>query len=425
MRHCLTILILAVLWGCNNIEDASPSKRKTFIRFFESNRSEFAVGATEIDGSLVIVTNQIIGESFNSIVHYSDGYGNEVRGTRIMIPDFKATSFKVVNSILYVAGNRVVLNPSSENLFDLSVSSALVYRVNADFSLTSFEAKDDSESNKTDYFANSLSVDQSGNIVLIGSIQAATQLAKLRPFMQALDAQTLAPGWGAVYDALERDYVNCKSAHLTASGDIIWASSLLREVGDLSNTFLAIPLVKPQSTFANRDYFGETTDQKIITSDIQPGSGGYGVIGTFAKTNGTSANLFFLRVGYDGTIIEGSQRFFDGESVVNGESVDSNVSFSEDSGDAITATSDGGFILAGSMLTTVKRGKGERDILVIKISRNGDVQWQKIFGSEGDETVGNILETSDGHILLTGSNNLAGLSSAFLIKMDSKGSLKN
>ena len=122
----------------------------------------------------------------------------------------------------------------------------------------------------------------------------------------------------------------------------------------------------------------------------------------------------------------GSDRYFDGELLAaNNQSVGATESSSDDSGDAVIATRDGGFILGGSMNTTPNRGNGGTDILLIKVDGQGNVVWNKIYGGTGDETVSSIRETADGGLLVCGSNNLSGLSSVFIMKTDMNGELKD
>jgi hypothetical protein len=75
------------------------------------------------------------------------------------------------------------------------------------------------------------------------------------------------------------------------------------------------------------------------------------------------------------------------------------------------------------MLTTPGRGKGGKDIFLIKIDAFGNVVWNKILGGTGNETVSSIRETADGGLLLCGSNEVSGLSSIFIIKTDKNGEL--
>jgi hypothetical protein len=52
------LIILLCCWGCNNIEDASPSDRETFIRFYESGTSQFGVAAEIVEDGFILVSQE-------------------------------------------------------------------------------------------------------------------------------------------------------------------------------------------------------------------------------------------------------------------------------------------------------------------------------------------------------------------------------
>jgi hypothetical protein len=186
--------------------------------------------------------------------------------------------------------------------------------------------------------------------------------------------------------------------------------------------------VEEQSVFINSDLFGETTDQKLLANDLQQAFApelGFGLIGTFAQPTGANANMFFTRIDKDGNFIPGSDRYFDAELSEDGKSVAQGESSSQETGDALIATHDGGFILAGSFLSTPQRGNGGTDIFLVKVSATGTMIWNKVIGGSGDETVSSIRETADGGLLLCGANNVSGLSSIFLMKVDKEGNLND
>jgi hypothetical protein len=111
--------------------------------------------------------------------------------------------------------------------------------------------------------------------------------------------------------------------------------------------------------------------------------------------------------------------------------------FFKSSGESIDATDDGGVVVTGfsSSNEGVFEGQnlGESDIYIMKINRDGEVEWVKnIGGSDGD--VGyNILVTSDGGYLVSGfaysrDGNFEGIKESpyldlFLMKTDHEGKI--
>lgn len=423
--HHILIGILACCWACNNIEDATPSERNSFIRFYEAAKNIRGISAEQTSDGFIILASEEDNNRVNAVLIHTDRNGNEIPSDRVVLPNFSPKALKAGANGYYVTGDRIQFNPASENLFDLTVTSAMLYRITFSGDTSCVVACDEAPAEKTDYHGSSLTV-TNDKVILLGTFKQAKALAFERPFVTAFDAVTLDTIWAKQYDIFERDYVNSKSVHIDADGKIIWASALLREAGNLSRSYLTIPFVKESSVFVNSDLFAENTDQKLFASDIQPAKSpefGYGVIGSYASPTGINSNMFFVRVDKNGNFIPGSQRFFDGDLSSGNVAVSENASSTEDTGDALAPTSDGGFILAGSMKTSTTRGNGGLDILLVKVDGNGEIQWNKIIGGDGDETVSSIREASDGSLIICGSNNLSGLSSIFLIRTNRNGDL--
>ncbi len=66
---------------------------------------------------------------------------------------------------------------------------------------------------------------------------------------------------------------------------------------------------------------------------------------------------------------------------------------------SISSTSDGGFITSGAERPA---GPSDFDFWAAKMDSFGTVEWQKSYGTESDETVHSVNQTSDGGYILTG-----------------------
>lgn len=87
----------------------------------------------------------------------------------------------------------------------------------------------------------------------------------------------------------------------------------------------------------------------------------------------------------------------------------------------VQQTSDGGYVLAGSTLDLVVVG-ARSDALLIKTDQFGNVEWNKIFGGIGSETIRAIQQTSDGGYIFAGIKGYgSGGTDAWLVKIDSFG----
>lgn len=79
-----------------------------------------------------------------------------------------------------------------------------------------------------------------------------------------------------------------------------------------------------------------------------------------------------------------------------------------DAANAIVATSDGGFIMAGYAssndgdITGLHNGLYPQDFWIVKISNSGTIQWQKALGGSSDDYAESIIQTTDGGYIVAG-----------------------
>jgi hypothetical protein len=66
-------------------------------------------------------------------------------------------------------------------------------------------------------------------------------------------------------------------------------------------------------------------------------------------------------------------------------------------------TSDGGYIVSGSINTDVSHGHGAEDMWVVKLNPTGIIQWQKVLGGSDRDKSFSIQQTADDGYILIGS----------------------
>ncbi len=143
----------------------------------------------------------------------------------------------------------------------------------------------------------------------------------------------------------------------------------------------------------------ELGEAAAITADS-----GYLLFGTTDSTGQGAKDMYLVKVDDSGSIVW--ERTFGGAD--------------DDSGNAIAATSDGGYVLLG---TTASTGQGADDILLVKVDSNGTTAWERTFGGADDDGGNAIAATSDGGYLILGSTTSlgAGGKDMYLIKTDANG----
>ena len=93
---------------------------------------------------------------------------------------------------------------------------------------------------------------------------------------------------------------------------------------------------------------------------------------------------------------------------------------------AIDITSDGGYIIAGEIYTSIK---GSFDFFVIKLNSKGSFEWQKQYGGYGgskQERASSIRQTNDGGYIVAGkvTDFYGGNADAWIIKLDYYGNIE-
>ncbi len=445
MRTLLFFTILLTAFAaCNNLDDASLAKRNTFVTQFDEAYSMEATDIEIIPGGYMILGNRTVELEdttyTQTVLLEVDKNGNRV-GDFHFYNGGSGKAFKYIdNGTLtgyIIIGDSIYTDPTAEQAANVTISSMRILILNSTMDevgkLYISDKRPISGANpvKTDYFGGTVNLTNDG-IVFLGSFKEGIINQQAAPEKQMLFAVDNAfdSAWFKTYDLLGNTFANSKSVHYY-DDHILWATSVLDIQGDFTSSYITIPYAAEGAGIDNNNSIGATTTQSFIASDMQPANSpevGYGVVGTYSEsTDGSEGNVFFFRVFTNGNIIPGSDRYFDGIESFKPDSLDINKNFSSivDTGEAITATKDGGFLLAGSFTTNPDKGKGGEDILLIKVNFLGNLVWSKTYGGAGDETISAVTEASDGSLLICGTNNLGDYSSIFLMKVDANGELKN
>jgi len=430
-KFSLAGLCALALWGCTNLDDAKLTSRETFMHFYEgANNFVAASAAITDDGYVLAGTVAITGDSTSTslIVIKTDVMGQKEWQT--VIGGGSASSIAVYNGGYIVIGDSIQYNPDSGTISELENDASRLIYLDMDGNVTkdvSFSRKISGQ--QVDYHGDAITIDKDGNLITLGTYREPGGYEF--SYIAALNASTLDTLWSRNYNYIQRDYVNARAVHYNG-GNILWGSSVSSTVGNFSRSYLTVPVIPENSSFVNSDYFGQYTDQTLLIKDMQASAAsGYGAIGVYSQSDGTRSNVFFIRVDNRGNFQEENVKYFDGINSEENEAIgDPALSESEDAGEAIGSTRDGGYILACTIETTPRRGNGGKDIWLIRIDAFGNPQWNTILGGPTNETAASIHETADGGFIICGTlqdgnAQTGGLSSMFLIKTNSEGQLTN
>jgi hypothetical protein len=92
-------------------------------------------------------------------------------------------------------------------------------------------------------------------------------------------------------------------------------------------------------------------------------------------------------------------------------------------GNSLIQASDGGYAIAG---TTTSFGAGRKDVYVVKLDANGNLQWTKTIGGPKDDWGTSLIRTSDGGYAIAGYTDSFGAGGwdVYVVKLDAHGNLQ-
>ena len=138
----------------------------------------------------------------------------------------------------------------------------------------------------------------------------------------------------------------------------------------------------------------------------QTSDGGYIIAGFTSSIGAGSHDAHLIKVDSDGDL--------EWEAAFGGAETDV--------GAAVTETTDGGYVVAGS---TRSYGAGDFDVYLVKTNAVGTLVWEKTFGTALRDDALDIEQTSDDGFIITGYRESGGVGEqdVYLVKTDSSGNL--
>lgn len=180
---------------------------------------------------------------------------------------------------------------------------------------------------------------------------------------------------------------------------VVGTSSAGTNKGDIGSFATLVPATQWEKTFGGPQYdVGNIVRQ---TSDS-----GFIVAGTTASYGAGDNDVYLIKTNASGD--NTWTKTFGGVSAEHGY--------------AVQQTADGGFIISG---TTATFGAGSDDVYLIKTDASGDNTWSKTFGGVDSDRGHSVQQTSDGGYIIAGStvSSGPGLCALYLIKTDASGNV--
>ena len=172
-----------------------------------------------------------------------------------------------------------------------------------------------------------------------------------------------------------------------------------------------VPTIQWQKTIGNND--------TVTIDDIQKTTDGGYILAGYKKNTQNDSDYWIAKLNSNADI--------EWEKTYGGSNTDKAT--------CIQQTADGSYIVAGysySVNGNVTNNNGGSDAWILKLSTNGDIEWQKTYGGSADDYLNSIKQTTDGgYIAVGGSNsnngdipNNQGYTDAWIIKIDTNGNIE-
>jgi hypothetical protein len=177
-------------------------------------------------------------DSVGTVAFKTDFNGNLIDGFHYIEGGTGKTIRQLQNGGYIVVGDYIKSDLTVEGeAANTVIASAYIAFLGADLELipgSSFYIYDPNPDSfiLTDYYGGTASVSDNGDVFILGTYvePIGSQLnVPHKPFILALNPD-LSFNWSTNYDLINRNYQNSKSLHIMPNNNLIWASSITREL---------------------------------------------------------------------------------------------------------------------------------------------------------------------------------------------------
>ncbi|MEF3245435.1 MAG: copper amine oxidase N-terminal domain-containing protein, partial [Caldisericaceae bacterium] len=207
--------------------------------------------------------------------------------------------------------------------------------------------------------------------------------------------------WAKTYGGKSDDYASSIQKTLD-SGYIV--SGVTSSYGAGGLDYLVLKLDSNGSVSWAKTYGGDNIDWSYSLQRVV--DGGYIVIGKSSFNCVCGKDILALKIDFNGNILWA--KTFGSEY--------------DESANSIQQIADSGYIIAGQ---TSSFGAGGDDVLILKLDSSGNISWAKTFGSEGNESLNSIQQTTDSGYIACGQTSSFGVGGwdILLLKLDQNGNI--
>ncbi len=408
MKNVLIGLFLVLFFSCKE-SGVQLGKPSTFVRYFNGGLPDNsqAIIETSDKGFLILANSQKCATCPNTRIKLikTDAYGNQSWQKLFPDPNLDSTPDSVNYSAYgltaipdvsgadagyLLVGEHIYIDPNNNNA---SASGLLMIQVDKDGTKTKLTTKKYTSIGVQVQGAAVAYSAKSGSFFVLGkAVTGSTDM-----FLAEADGNTLNLDlkWSRTYGASATELAN----RVFLYGDSIYWG------GTRNSSPTEIRWVKAQiNTVAESDKpypAGLATSLSGLTisfscNDICKFGFGYGFTGGYSVSAGQYRRTYFFRMDGNGNMTDSASYAL-------------KYAQAYPSGNSITSTLDGGFLILATEATDAQAS--DTNYRLIKIDPHGVLQWSKEYGGRFIDIGSKVLQSSDGGYIVLGTTTLANVPS--------------
>ncbi len=391
-RYSVLFLLVNVVFTCCQKEySLKPGNSTTFIKFYGGFDSEKSYAALQTsDGGFICAgTTHSFGNGGNDIyLLKTDSNGNKewhqtLGGTGN--DEGKALQLLPNGNILLLGEYTGQSGTSDVYLACLDQRGSLQWSKN--YGSASLNEK-----------AFALLITQNQQIQMVGTIQQTDGSSTMYLIRTDMQGKML---WEKTYGllGLKDELSGLKE---TTQGNLVLCGSEHRyRTGDSQESSdMRVILTQPEGNLLWDKNFG--TENMETGSDIELTDNGFIALGTVENTATSQADICLVKLLNDGNLAW--------TKIIQKD-------HSKEFGNSIALTSDGGYIITGS----IENAGNEKDIYLVKTDRYGQELWSRNFGGKFEDSGSIARQTADGGYMVFGTITFENNTMLCLIKTDAQG----
>jgi hypothetical protein len=424
MKRSIFFILLCwiVLASCLKEADIDLAKPGTFTRYFSDGYNNVAVTVEQTkDRGFIILANSTYQNTDaddavnNILVIKTNAYGDRL-WSRYYPEDFNRTSaggfvghslsFLPDSTGYLIVGQSISENTSAETIH----SELLAFTISDSDGTTITGPKVFAATDPVNWNGHAGLAKADGNFLVLASDEERNSLlfTELVPSLDSIWSRTYSQGTTSLVPRLFFEQ---------GSGQVIWGGHGI-QASSTSDLFLTRSKLNEPSTETGLLPIG-TTSFDEFSRDMCRFGNNFAYTGYSNQNSGSDGDIAYFVVSQNGTVL--NSKVFDLDIFNEKQPTDGNTQF--EYGNSIIAAADGGLIILGTIESYAGDvlGRGDTDLILMKISAFGDKQWSITHGSKDADEGNTIRQTRDGGYIILGTTRLGGLRTVTLIKTDANG----